>query len=211
MRALRVLAVLAVLAGLAGCRSSTVAGTGDRAEPAQLEFRKVLTTEPAEASPRPAPSGSPGATAGPTTRQDPAFADPAAARAALDALDCAAADSLRAKVDPALPLVTCDPALPEKYVLAPAFLSGADVVRAGAELGPNSSGWTIAVTFSDAASRTWADFTTQNVGAKVAIVLDGRVVSAPTIEEPILAGTVIISGRFTKEEAERLAGQLNSR
>ena len=53
--------------------------------------------------------------------------------------------------------------------------------------------------------RRFADATKKNVGRIFAIVLDGRVVSAPVIQEPILGGQGQITGRFTFQETEDLA------
>ena len=52
--------------------------------------------------------------------------------------------------------------------------------------------------------------TQQNTGKLFAIILDGQVISAPQINEPILGGTSQISGSFTVESANQLAIALNS-
>lgn len=52
--------------------------------------------------------------------------------------------------------------------------------------------------------------TSQNVGRPFAIVLDNRIVSAPTIQSPITGGNGQITGSFTPEEAEQLAIVLKS-
>lgn len=51
----------------------------------------------------------------------------------------------------------------------------------------------------------FAEVTQGNVGRQLAIVVDGQVLSAPHINEPITVGKAVISGSFTREEAERLA------
>ena len=56
--------------------------------------------------------------------------------------------------------------------------------------------------------RIFADFTTNNVGKLLGIVLDKTVISIPSIDEPITEGTGIISGNFTVESANTLAVQL---
>ncbi len=58
--------------------------------------------------------------------------------------------------------------------------------------------------------KKFAELTRQNVGRLLAIVLDGRVYSAPRINEPIPSGEAIISGRFTPDEAKDLAIVLRS-
>lgn len=59
--------------------------------------------------------------------------------------------------------------------------------------------------FNAQGSRRFADATTQNVGRRFAIVLDDKVLSAPTINEPITGGSGQISGGFTAETANDLA------
>jgi len=59
--------------------------------------------------------------------------------------------------------------------------------------------------FNGLGARRFADATTQNVGRRFAIVLDGKVLSAPVINEPITGGSGQISGGFTTESANDLA------
>lgn len=66
------------------------------------------------------------------------------------------------------------------------------------------------ITFNTDGGAKFAKLTTQNTGKQFAIILDGKVLSAPTINEPILGGSAIISGRFTAESANALAISLRS-
>lgn len=59
--------------------------------------------------------------------------------------------------------------------------------------------------FNGVGARKFADVTKANVGHPFAIVLDGKVISAPVIREPILGGSGQISGSFTAESANNLA------
>jgi preprotein translocase subunit SecD len=68
----------------------------------------------------------------------------------------------------------------------------------------------VQITFDSQGSEKFARLTTENVNKPFAIILDGQVISAPNIEEPILGGTSIIEGGFTTESAAELAIQLNS-
>lgn len=54
----------------------------------------------------------------------------------------------------------------------------------------------------------FADHTTNNVGKYLAIVLDKRVISSPSINSPITGGRGVIEGRFSIPEANALAVQL---
>ena len=59
-------------------------------------------------------------------------------------------------------------------------------------------------------ARQFGEITKNNVGKPFAIVLDGKVLSAPVINEPILGGSGQISGSFTVAEATDLAALLRA-
>ncbi|MEI6631995.1 MAG: hypothetical protein WCL25_05225, partial [bacterium] len=54
-------------------------------------------------------------------------------------------------------------------------------------------------------SKKFAEITASNVGKRLAIVLDGKVQSAPRIKEAIPSGQAVIQGRFSVEQAQDLA------
>ena len=64
--------------------------------------------------------------------------------------------------------------------------------------------------FNQAGARKFGAFTKDHVGQPFAIVLDGKVLSAPVIREPILGGQGQISGSFTVDSSTTLAVQLRS-
>lgn len=66
----------------------------------------------------------------------------------------------------------------------------------------------VAFTLNDKDSKTFADYTTNNVGKILAIVLDKKIISTPTIENPITQGSGVITGNFTSDSANALAVQL---
>jgi preprotein translocase subunit SecD len=59
--------------------------------------------------------------------------------------------------------------------------------------------------FNSRGARRFGNTTRLNVGKPFAIVLDGKVISAPVIREPILGGAGVISGGFTTKSARDLA------
>jgi len=63
----------------------------------------------------------------------------------------------------------------------------------------------VAIRFNAAGARIFAQVTTDNVGRRFAIVLDGSVISAPVIQEPIPGGNGQITGRFSIATANDLA------
>ncbi|MFH1407122.1 MAG: protein translocase subunit SecD [Candidatus Omnitrophota bacterium] len=63
----------------------------------------------------------------------------------------------------------------------------------------------VALTFNAKGAKKFAQITGDNIGKRLAIVLDGVVYSAPQIRERIPGGQAVITGRFTQEEAGDLA------
>ena len=59
--------------------------------------------------------------------------------------------------------------------------------------------------FNPSGARKFGDYTAANIGAPFAIVLDGEVISAPTIQSHIAGGSGIITGNFTIEESTELS------
>jgi preprotein translocase subunit SecD len=66
------------------------------------------------------------------------------------------------------------------------------------------------ITFDQQGGAKFAKLTTENVGKPFAIILDGKILSAPVINEPIVGGTAQISGSFTAASANQLAIALRS-
>ncbi|MCC5989827.1 MAG: protein translocase subunit SecD [Pararhodobacter sp.] len=64
--------------------------------------------------------------------------------------------------------------------------------------------------FNPAGGRAFGVYTAENIGNPFAIVLDGKVISAPVIQSHIPGGSGIITGRFTVEETTQLAVMLRS-
>ncbi|MDW2995197.1 MAG: protein translocase subunit SecD [Alphaproteobacteria bacterium] len=68
----------------------------------------------------------------------------------------------------------------------------------------------VSTVFDASGARKFAKLTTEHVGERFAIVLDGQVLSAPVIREPIPGGRGQISGGFALQEAKDLAVLLRS-
>ncbi|MGY1634193.1 protein translocase subunit SecD [Geodermatophilus sp. SYSU D01186] len=94
-----------------------------------------------------------------------------------------------------------------KYLLGPAILEGTDIVDASAGTQSTTGEWVVLLDFNATGQETWATYTAANVGKNVAFTLDGRVVSAPTIQGAI-NGQTTITGQFDQTSAEQLANQL---
>lgn len=63
----------------------------------------------------------------------------------------------------------------------------------------------VALEFNPEGAKQFADITAKNVNRRLAIVLDGKVQSAPRIREAIPSGEAVITGRFTIEQAQDLS------
>jgi preprotein translocase subunit SecD len=64
--------------------------------------------------------------------------------------------------------------------------------------------------FKKAGANKFAKATSENIGKRLAIVLDGRVISAPVINSAITGGNGVITGNFTVQSANDLALLLRS-
>ena len=104
-----------------------------------------------------------------------------------------------------LPLLACDNE-DTVYSTGPALLDAASTTQARAEVSPQSTRWVVSVTFSHAAASTWLTYTGAHVGQQVAFVVNGEVLTAPTIQGPINTSTTEISGEFTQKQAVQLSG-----
>ncbi|MBO4590098.1 MAG: protein translocase subunit SecDF [Bacteroidaceae bacterium] len=68
----------------------------------------------------------------------------------------------------------------------------------------------VSMSMNTEGSRRWAQITKNNIGKAVAIVLDDRVYSAPTVQNEISGGNSQITGNFTQKQTKDLANVLNS-
>jgi preprotein translocase subunit SecD len=175
-----------------------------------------LLGQPVETpSPSPTPSPSATATTPATPEQPPAGEGPPSAeeQAQLAALDCAAlaAGSLD---DPAKSLYTCDEDGANRFLLGPADVVGTDVDSATAGIPQGDVAFVVNLDFTDEGADKFFKSTQKLAGQTFpnnafAIVLDGKVVTYPTVNEPIPGGQAQISGSFTQAEAQALATVLN--
>mgnify|MGYP006269998481 FL=1 len=89
------------------------------------------------------------------------------------------------------------------------YLESAALQFAGQGSGQLSNEPIVSVRFTGEGGDLFADITRENVGERLAIFLDGELISAPTINEPITGGEATISGGFDPDEARELAQNLN--
>lgn len=147
-------------------------------------------------------------------------------------LDCSSTEARTkgAVSDPAKPFVTCDSDGFTKYILGPVDVSGAQLSTASAGMIYNNQGqptgeWGVDLSFDSEGTQAFADASKRlydlredqegsryGAGAArnhFAVVLDGRVITAPSMNAVIPDGRAQISGSFTANSAAALANQLN--
>lgn len=92
-------------------------------------------------------------------------------------------------------------------------LTGTYLSRAALQFGNGSSQLVsqpvVRVDFNSDGTKLFGDITSKNVGRLLAIFLDGKLISAPVIQDKITDGTAIISGNFTAESAREMVRNLN--
>jgi len=113
----------------------------------------------------------------------------------------------RLKEDPSLIMARNEEG--QAYLLGPASVTGQHLVDAKVAF-DNLGRPVVTLKFNSQGARLFDEVTSNNIGRQVAIVLDGVVISAPVVQERISAGEAQISGRFTTDEAQRLAIMLRA-
>ena len=89
-------------------------------------------------------------------------------------------------------------------------LSGDNLTDAKPRMDNQSNETVVTFNLDRVGAKKFAKATSSNVGKKLAIILDGKIISAPSIIEPIIGGTGQITGNFTFQSATDLALLLRS-
>ena len=89
-------------------------------------------------------------------------------------------------------------------------MSGENLIDAQPSIKNQQNEPTVSFTLDRLGAQKFGRATTDNVGKRLAIVLDDKIISAPNINEPITSGNGMISGNFTFQEATDLALLLRS-
>ncbi|WP_298742366.1 protein translocase subunit SecD [uncultured Microbacterium sp.] len=197
--------------------------TRDRiASSAQMQLRAVLYTGAAsnqfvgeDGNPTPYPTPDPTLeatpTAAPTDGSDITWITPAL-QAEFLAYDCADPTNDPANAPADQPLITCE-GNAAKYLLGPVELDGSSISDATFGLNTQNNQWAVNLVFDSAGTETFGEisqrlFVLTSPQNQFAFVLDGEVISAPSMNGVILDGKPQITGSFTQETAKVLADQL---
>ncbi|MFZ3496373.1 protein translocase subunit SecD [Streptomyces sp. 5.8] len=175
-------------------------------------------------SPSPSASGSKKADdkATPSTSPSAPTADQAAAadlQAKFAALDCtneAQRTAVKQNVKPEDPTLACGKrdGVWGKWVLGPAQVNGQDVKDAKGIIDPQRGMWIVTMQFTDSGADKFAKITgelaaKQQPQNQFAIVLDGEVISDPSVSQALTGGNAEISGGFTQQSAQDLGNMLS--
>ena len=96
--------------------------------------------------------------------------------------------------------------LPREFrVLGPPLIDGDEMETAWSGINPNSPWYQIYFRLSEKGATKFGDVTKENVGKRMAIVWGNRVVSDPSLREPIYGGSGVISGQFNEKEAKEIS------
>jgi preprotein translocase subunit SecD len=197
---------------------SNAVSTGDDAV-----VRDAAATDDPTAEPSPSASaGADGSATGPESPSDINYYVTEDVLQRFNELDCTDPKNLTGgdTADPDTALVTCDPTGTIKYILGPVEITGDHISNATSGIGVNSQGvstgqWVVNLSFDGTGTDEFNTVTTRLQGLQspqnqFAIVLDGLVISAPSLSPGtiIADGKAEISGSFNRESATTLANQL---
>ncbi|MEV4440780.1 protein translocase subunit SecD [Streptomyces sp. NPDC049577] len=151
----------------------------------------------------------------------PSPTDMASLQNKLAAVDCSTKEG-RSKASEAAantpaeqPIVACRKDGQTKEILGPVSVEGTGVDEANAVFdSQRGQGWLVQLKFTSGGSKKFATVTGQLAGKpapqnQFAIVLDGEVVSDPSVNQSITGGQAEISGGFTQQSAQDLANVLS--
>ena len=146
-------------------------------------------------------------------------------------LDCSASADVKRVEGPAdKPYAACDESGQIKYILGPVAVPGSDLTSATAAIARNNNGqstgqWIVSLQFNHDGAEKFKETSTILYGYhdsdpqgssfrgspdrnSFAVVLDGTVITAPSMQAIIANGEAQISGNFTAQSATALANQL---
>jgi len=103
-----------------------------------------------------------------------------------------------------------DNGIEEATVSKRIILNGDNLVDAKPRMDTQNNETIVSFTLDRVGAKKFGKATTENVGKQLAIILDGKIISAPSIREPIIGGSGQISGNFTFQSATDLALLLRS-
>ena len=176
------------------------------ASPSASASGSASASTPASPTPTPAPSGGPLVGDPLKWMNSP---DPASV-AAFNKFQCPPKGTAPLVDDnPEKPLITCDKD-GIKYLLSAAMIEGTDLKSASAQIPSSQVNWIVLLSFNGSGTDEFTKISKALYGTEnqFAVVLDGQVLSAPTMNGLITNGSAQIEGNFTESSAQSLATSL---
>ncbi len=191
---------------------------------AQLQLRAVLFVSGEvsgafigeDGTATPYPTADPGLestpTASPTSGSDVSWITPKL-QAEFQAYNCADPTNDPANAPADQPVIACDATGTAKYILGPVELDGDSISDASAGMVQTSGAWAVNIVFNNKGTDAFTQVSQRLYPLtsplnQFAFVLDGDVLSAPSMNAIITDGKPQITGSFTQESAQVLADQL---
>ena len=100
--------------------------------------------------------------------------------------------------------------LDEEFVSKRIILSGDNLLDAQPRMNNQTNETVVTFTLDRVGAKRFGKATSKNIGRKLAIILDGKIISAPVIRDTIASGNGQISGGFTFQSATDLSLLLRS-
>ena len=170
----------------------------------------TTTTEAPATTDAPATTEAPATTDAPATTEAPAEGDSNLDLTELTGVPPEDVITPREEDEPDAIVILPDRDDENLFVLGETELTGTIVDSAEATLNPQTvADWQVVLDFTVTGGIEFDALAAEVFGQQLAIVLDGIVQSAPTINATEFNGTAVISGDFTEEEAKDLATVLN--
>lgn len=148
----------------------------------------------------------------PSNASDPAWITDAL-QAQFLAYNCADPNNDPANAPADQPLITCETDGSAKYILGPVEIDGTAINDATFGLDTTNNQWSVQLSLDTEGTEVFGQVSQRLFGAapplnQFAFVLDGKVISAPSMNGLILDGRPSITGNFTQESSKALADQL---
>jgi preprotein translocase subunit SecD len=93
------------------------------------------------------------------------------------------------------------------YIAEAVLLDNRDVARALVAVRDGKP--EVELFLTEEGARRWARATELRLGKRIGMLVDGRLISAPLVRQPIMVGRALLQGNFSHKEAERIARGLN--
>ncbi|WP_404320132.1 protein translocase subunit SecD [Arthrobacter luteolus] len=192
---------------------------------AAMEFRSVIMGGPGQAPAVETPTPDealPQPTAEPQNGSDMNWVTPELYKE-FESTNCMDPATLEASIEPAPadePMVACEPGTAGKYILGPVEVPGSMLEDASFGMAQGGQGqslneWAVNLDFNGEGTQKFREVSERLLGFgdgspqnQFAIVLDGQVISAPSMNVLITDGNAQITGQFTQESAKALSEQL---